>query len=195
MEQGAKKSKAEELLGRILSEGRLAGVKSAALLHLDGLASASMLIDGEIYRGKDHSVRLERLTLDYALGERGTIAWLCGDFALERALRKELLELPRASLLFSRADGELSNATAGLVYDCAAICDPDALRIFDGYARTVALALMSLIHLYDPERILIAGRAARMGERFTAPIEAVLRGKCFYGEYAAVELIDEEALI
>lgn len=194
MEHGICISKAEELLRRLLSEGKLGDAKSAALVHLDGLASVSMLIGGEIYRGKDQSARLERLMLDYTLGERGTISWLCGDFALERALRKELLELPRESLLFSRAGGELTNATAGLVYDCATISDPDACRIFDDYARMLALALMSLIHLYDPERILLAGRAVRRGTHLTGPIKEVLREKCFFDDYAAMELIDEDDL-
>ena len=74
--------------------------------------------------------------------------------------------------------------------DLAKAGDPDCAAIFDRYVEHLAIGLVNIINLYDPEVIVLGGGVSHAGQFLLDAVRAKLPSLVFYKgmPYARVEL-------
>ncbi|MBT4785672.1 MAG: ROK family protein [Actinobacteria bacterium] len=92
-----------------------------------------------------------------ALGRMGRQAAATGDFSAGEAMA-----------------GSVEAVTGQHVSDALADGDGDAVRIFDGFCRLVAVGVANLVMIMDLERIVIGGGLVQIGEPLRSGIESSL---------------------
>jgi glucokinase len=63
------------------------------------------------------------------------------------------------------------------VGDAAHEGDPDALAVLHHYARDVAVGLVGLVNVLDPELVVISGGLVALGDLLLDPIRAAFAGR------------------
>ncbi len=148
--------------------GALKGCKTAVLLTIGTGVGGGIIIDGELFNGgRNCGVELGHIPLytggrPCSCGNLGCIESYCSATRL-------------------RVDGEpLGFADAKAVIDAAKAGNRDAMRLFDAFVGDLGSALISIIHLLDPERIAIGGGVCHAGEFLLAPLRQDVQKKCFF---------------
>ena len=150
-----------------------------------------VIVGGKLWRGgMGHGVELGHMALDIGgarctCGMRGCIETRCAATALIHAAREALAEGERG-LLFKKTDGDAAKVDAKLVVDCARAGDAGASAIFARFVDALGSAVVSVIHLFDPEVIAIGGGVSLAGEFLFAPLRENVREKCFFSEFARI---------
>lgn len=76
----------------------------------------------------------------------------------------EALKENPGSLIYSMACGNPANVTAQTVVDSAKQKDPAAMEIFERYIKYLALGIISIINIIDPQVIVLGGGVSKAGE-------------------------------
>ena len=171
-----------------LYAGAFAGAKCAVLLTLGTGVGGGVIVGGRLWRGgMGHGVELGHMALDIG-GARctcGCIETRCAATALIREAREALANGERG-LLFTRTGGDAARVDAKLVVDCARTGDPAASAIFARFVDALGSAVVSVIHLLDPEVVAIGGGVSLAGDFLFALLVENVRGKCFFSEFARI---------
>ncbi len=171
--------------------GAFRDARCAVLFTLGTGVGGGMIVGGRLWRGgMGHGVELGHMALDIGgeqctCGMRGCIESRCAATSLIRDARRALAEGERG-LIFERAGGDAGKVDAKLVIDCARAGDAAATGIFRRYIDALSSAVVSVIHLLDPEVIAIGGGVSLAGEFLFGPLVERVREKCFYGEFARI---------
>lgn len=154
---------------------------SLAYLNLGTGVAAGVLLDGRVHGGsRGVAGEIGHLSIDpagprCACGQRGCIEAFAGGGAIAARTSGGPFAVRDA---FDRADDG----------------DPAALEIVAGLARGAAAAVRTLALAVDPERIVIGGGIARLGERLRAPVlrelERAAEGSAFLGSLHLDERIE-----
>ena len=122
-------------------------------------------------------------------GNRGCWERYASATALIRDARR-LAEAKPDSAIFKAVNGDLSAIEARTVVDLAKAGDPDCAAIFDNYCYHLAVGLVNLINLYDPEIIALGGGVSHAGEFLLDKVNAILPDLVFFKSmpYAKVAL-------
>jgi len=154
---------------------------SLAYLNLGTGVAAGVLLDGRINGGsRGVAGEIGHLSIDpagprCACGQRGCIEAFAGGGAIARRTAGGPFAVRDA---FDRAD-------AG---------DVAALGVVAGLARGAAAAVRTLVLAVDPERIVIGGGIARLGERLRIPVlrelERAAEGSAFLGSLRLDERVE-----
>jgi len=158
-----------------------AGREHRNLVYLSvgtGIANG-VVIDGRLYRGVHgmageigHAV-FDRRGPRCACGIRGCLeAMAAGPAMAHRA--GEWINAGRPSTLMQMAGNDVANITGKMVLDAAARGDPVATDAVEEAAAYLAIAILMLHRLYDPEIVVLGGGIAQAGEVILAPIRQVL---------------------
>ena len=70
--------------------------------------------------------------------------------------------------------GSAETVTSHHVHDAVSVGDPQALQILDEYSDQVALGISNLVMIFDPQRIIIGGGVADIGEPLRSRVEGHL---------------------
>jgi len=119
-------------------------------------------------------------------GVRGCIEANCAATSLITAAREALASGERG-LLYGRCGGDPARVNAKLVVDCARENDPAAAQIFGDYVNALSSAVVSVIHLLDPEVIAIGGGVSLAGDFLFDPLRESVKKKCFFDTFARIE--------
>lgn len=174
-----------------LYAGAFRGAKSAVLFTLGTGVGGGVIVNGRLWRGgMGHGVELGHMALDIGgtrctCGMRGCIETRCAATTLIREAREQLAA-GEHGLLFERTGGDAARVDAKLVVDCARAGDPAASAIFARFVDALGSAVVSVIHLLDPEVIAIGGGVSLAGEFLFAPLAENVREKCFFSEFARI---------
>jgi glucokinase len=87
-------------------------------------------------------------------------------------LAREAVEAGRLGMVRDLVAGDLDAITGDHVRQAASDRDGDALALVDEFCRWVALGLVNLTNLLDPEVIVIGGGLSRTPELYLGPIES-----------------------
>ena len=159
--------------------GVSAGCQSSVFLTLGTGVGAGIMIDGKPWSGA-HGVgsELGHMTLvvdgvPCTCGNDGCVERYCSATALIRMAKQSCLAYPE-SMIMTLADNDPEKISAKTVIDAAKAGDPTAKRIFDRYAKYLAITINNVTAFMDPEMIVLGGGVSRAGEFLLDAVEEKL---------------------
>ncbi len=160
------------LVGEVLW-GAAQGRRNVVLLTLGTGVGAAALVDGVIIRGASGAAcHLGHVTLDI----RGGLC-ICGNYGcLETCFSSRAIEssyvahLHRASPTLLSLDDAGRTPSTEAIFQAAADGDPCARRVLDLAFESLTAALVSFLHIFDPELLILGGNIAAAGPQLIAPL-------------------------
>jgi glucokinase len=159
----------------ILAEHRFGaarGARNAVMIALGTGIGGGMILGGRVYRGTHGAgAELGHMVVDIDgppcqgnCPNHGCIEAYCSGQALERDATELATDKPDSRLAHSLGDdGKVSGRA---VVQAAEDGDPDALFIFENFARMLGIALAGYVNVFQPERLTIGGGLSRAGHLF-----------------------------
>jgi len=160
------------LVGEVLW-GAARGRRNVVLLTLGTGVGAAALVDGVIVRGASGAAcHLGHVTLDL----RGGLC-ICGNYGcLETSFSSRAIESSYFAHIHRASPTRLSVDDGGRVpsteaiFQAAAEGDPSARRVLDLAFESLTAALVSFLHVFDPELLILGGNIAAAGPQLLAPL-------------------------
>jgi glucokinase len=160
------------LIGEVLW-GAARGRRNVLLLTLGTGVGAAALVDGVIVRGASGAAcHLGHVTLDI----RGGLC-ICGNYGcLETCFSSRAIEsayfahIHRASPTRLSVDAAGRVPTTEAIFEAATKGDPSARRVLDVAFESLTAALVSFLHVFDPELLILGGNIAAAGPQLLAPL-------------------------
>lgn len=153
--------------------GAARGKRNVVLLTLGTGVGGAALVDGAILRGASGAAgHLGHMTLDLHGG-----LCICGNRGcVETRFSSRAIESDYLAHLHRAAPTKLSLGTAGqppsteAIFRAAAEGDESARCVLDRALEYLTGALVSVLHIFDPEVLIIGGNIAEAGPQLLAPI-------------------------
>jgi glucokinase len=173
--------------------GAARGYRHVIFITVSTGIGSGMIIDGKMLLGK------------VGLGaEAGHIIMLAGDRvstlekeaagpSLARKARARI-EAGESSSIREIAKGDLSQISGATVGKAAQAGDPLALEIVREGGRMVGLGLVSLLHLFNPEIVVIGGGVSNLGDLLFVPMREAIQEYCIDRAYWTDLHIERAAL-
>lgn len=153
-----------------------------------------VILGGEVYHGaSDAAGEVGHMSVAFdgrlcACGSRGCVeAYASGPAIAARAA--EGIARGANSTLSALAEGDPVGITAETVCEAAAAGDHYAIHILTETARILGVALANLIHLFNPEVIVIGGGVAAAGESLFKPLRAEAERRAFRSATAVCRIV------
>lgn len=164
--------------------GAAKGLKNVVMLTLGTGVGGAILIDGSIYRGANGIAgHLGHMTVDAAGG-----VCLCGNRGcLETVFSARSIEAAAFAHVHRGAKSSLTSSdlpiTCEAVFRAATEKDEVAMWIVGRAIEHLAAALAGIVHILDPELVILGGQIANAGEPLLAPLrqELMKRTRFFLG--------------
>jgi glucokinase len=155
-----------------LAEAHLLGIEHLVMVTLGTGVGGGVVIDGKTFRGANGlGAELGHITLNPDgppcpgnCPNRGCIEAYCSGQALERDATELATDKPDSRL--AQALGPDGKVSGRAVVQAAEDGDPDALFIFENFARMLGIALAGYVNVFQPERLTIGGGLSRAGHLF-----------------------------
>jgi len=153
--------------------GTARGKRNVVLLTLGTGVGGAVLVDGTILRGASGAAgHLGHVTLDLHGG-----LCICGNYGcVETRFSSRAIESDYLAHLHRAASARLSVGSAGeppsteAIFRAAAEGDESARRVLDRALEYLTAAMVSFLHIFDPEVLIIGGNIAEAGPQLLAPI-------------------------
>jgi glucokinase len=173
--------------------GAAQGKKNVVMLTLGTGVGGAILVEGKILRGETGAAGLlGHLTIDPRgrfcdCGNRGCLETVFSARAIE-AEALNAVYCGTESLLTQRFKDDLSSITCQAVFQAAADGDQVALTIRDEATTTLAAAIAGLLHVFDPEVVILGGQIAEAGDALLDPIcdQVKWRTQRFLGRHVPI---------
>lgn len=173
--------------------GAAQGKRNVVMLTLGTGVGGGVLVDGRIVRGeKGGAGLLGHLTIDPRgrfcdCGNRGCLETVFSARAIEAEALNAVYR-GTESLLTDRFKNDFNQITCEAVFKAAAAGDPVALAICNEATSTLAAAIAGLLHVFDPELVILGGQIVEAGDSLLDPIrhEVTWRTQRFLGRTVPV---------
>lgn len=156
------------------------GVDDFVYLTLGTGIGGGICIGGTVYRGnRGTAAELGHMSIDPSgpecgCGRRGCLEALASGTALERAAAEAAREDPD-SLLNRLCDDDPAGITGEIVSRAAEAGDRAALDAFSQIAYYLGLGIVNLIHIFDPEMVVLGGGVSHSGHLLLDEVRSVVR--------------------
>ena len=155
--------------------GAARGRRNVVLLTLGTGVGGAAMVDGVIVRGASGAAcHLGHVTMDL----RGGLC-ICGNYGcLETCFSSRSIEsgyfahLHRASPSSLSIDAKGQVPSTEAIFQAAAEGDPSARRVLELALESLAGAIASFMHIFDPELLILGGNIAAAGTQLLAPLQA-----------------------
>ncbi|HEY4325218.1 MAG TPA: ROK family protein [Mucilaginibacter sp.] len=170
--------------------------KEVMVINLSWGIGLGMIVNGEIFRGRNgFAGEFSHIPLseDGALCECGKRGCLEAEASMRVVLKKavEGIEQGRITSL-KQIDEAHSKPMADAIIECANNGDQFAIELFTDSGYKIGKALAILIHIMNPQAIVISGRGAKVGKILLAPIQQALHKYCIPRLSSGTELLISE---
>ena len=149
--------------------GVSADCRSSVFLTLGTGVGAGIIMNGKPWSGA-HGVgsELGHMTLvvdgvPCTCGNNGCVERYCSATAIIRMAKQYCLSYPQCAIL-RLAEGDLEKIEAKTVIDAAKEGDAIAMRVFNHYAKYLAITINNITAFLDPEMVVLGGGVSRAGE-------------------------------
>jgi glucokinase len=165
-----------------LVHGAARGCTEVLLITLGTGVGGGVVTRGEVLRGAHgFGTEIGHFQVDpdgplCACGQRGHWEAVASGTALG-ALGREWATAGAAPSVLSAANGAIGAITGVLVGDVAQAGATDAVAVVEEYARQVAIGLVGLVNIFDPERVVVSGGLVELGEVLLQPLRAAFDGR------------------
>ena len=175
--------------------GVSAGIRDCVFLTLGTGVGGGIIIDGKLYSGA-HGCGSE---IGHMMIKMGGELCTCGNYgcferyasatAIIREARKAVAEHPESSML-AACGGDPEKLNAKIVIDAAKAGDAAAKTVFDGYVHALAVGIINIINMIDPEVIVLGGGVSAAGEFLLDAVREAVKPMVFFKTmpYARIEL-------
>ena len=181
------------------------GSKSSVTITLGTGVGSGFILEGKIYNGAHHfAPEIGHIVIgDNGIrcncGKIGCLETYASATALIREGKKAAERNP-SSLILKFAKGKKEDITAKNVIDAAKQFDEDAMQIMNEYIKYLAVGIVNVINLFDPEVIIIGGGIANAGEFLLKPLkkevaENILFKDLPYADIKKAELGNDAGII
>lgn len=114
-------------------------------------------------------------------GRKGCWEAYASASALRREGRIAAAKYPN-SKIYDLVDGNIKLIDAKTVFDAADLGDEVAKDIIDRYIKYVAIGLVNLVNIFQPEAIIIGGGVCAQGDKVITPLKEILSERVYGGE-------------
>ena len=175
--------------------GVSAGIRDSVFLTLGTGVGGGIIIDGKPYSGT-HGCGSE---IGHMMIKMGGELCTCGNYgcferyasatAIIREARKAVAEHPESSML-AACGGDPEKLNAKIVIDAARAGDEAAKAVFGGYVQALAVGIINIINMLDPEVIVLGGGVSAAGEFLLNAVREAVKPMVFFKTmpYARIEL-------
>ena len=175
--------------------GVSAGIRDSVFLTLGTGVGGGIIIDGKPYSGA-HGCGSE---IGHMMIKMGGELCTCGNYgcferyasatAIIREARKAIVEYPESSML-AACGGDPEKLNAKIVIDAAKAGDEAAKAVFGGYVQALAVGIINIINMLDPEVIVLGGGVSAAGEFLLNAVREAVKPMMFFKTmpYARIEL-------
>ena len=175
--------------------GVSAGIRDSVFLTLGTGVGGGIIIDGKPYSGA-HGCGSE---IGHMMIKMGGELCTCGNYgcferyasatAIIREARKAVAEHPESSML-AACGGDPEKLNAKIVIDAAKAGDEAAKAVFGGYVQALAVGIINIINMLDPEVIVLGGGVSAAGEFLLNAVREAVKPMVFFKTmpYARIEL-------
>ena len=162
------------------------GVSNLVCLTLGTGVGGGLVLDGRLFRGWEGSAgEIGHMPL----GRSGARCSCGGAACLERTVgNREILKWVRQQLargvksrLLKLANGDPKQITPELIDEACRLGDPLALEAWSRVGTEVGLALVSVVNLLNPERIVVGGGISKAGRWLFGPMRRTVRQRAMRG--------------
>ena len=170
-----------------LAESRLGatkGLKNSVIVTIGTAMSGGIIINGEVYHGAfygagefgHHVIVLDGEKCE--CGRNGCWAAYASSTALVRDARIAAIRHPE-SIMFKMVNGDLRLMSYNIPFDAAKQGDIYAKDVVFQYARYIALGLINIINILQPDAIAIGGKIINIDETFLDTVSELVKEKTF----------------
>lgn len=165
-----------------LVHGAARGCTEVLLITLGTGIGGGVVTQGEVRRGAHgFGAEVGHFQVDpfgprCNCGQRGHWEALASGNALG-VLGRERAAAGAAPTVLAAADGSVGDITGVLIGDVAQSGAADALAIVEEYAGRVAVGLVGLVNIFDPELIVVSGGLVELDDVLLAPMRAAFDGR------------------
>ena len=165
--------------------GVSAGSQASVFITLGTGVGGGIIINGRPYSGA-HGVGSEIghmiLKMDGEMctcGNQGCFERYASATAIIREARKAVAEHPESSMM-AACGGDPEKINAKSVIDAAKAGDETAKTVFDGYVYGLAVGIINIINMIDPEVIVLGGGVSAAGTYLLDAVRAEVEKHIFY---------------
>ncbi len=157
------------------------GTQSLVFITISTGIGGGIVWDGRVYRGKDSMAgELGHLPMadshiHCSCGARGCLETFCSGPAIASRARELGERRPEAQGRMAEHNGSPEDFTAKGVFEAAADGDLAAAQIINEAARWFARALLMLIRIDNPDKIILGGGITLAGDGFLRPVQMFLK--------------------
>lgn len=155
--------------------GAARGSRHVALVALGTGLGTGFVFDGRLYRGwngyagESGHMTIEMSGPEHVTGARGPWEYYASGTGLGRLARQAAARGDLDGAV--TAAGSVSAIRGEHVHDLVAAGDPDALAVLDEFCYYTAVGVVDLVHVLDPEMVVIAGGLVDIGEPLVRGVE------------------------
>jgi glucokinase len=179
------------------------GTRHLVCLMLGTGVGGGLILDGQLYRGsRGSAAELGHMTIDLhgpscTCPSRGCLERHVGAAWIVERTQQRLAQDPRPSRLRDLAAPEIQPKHLSEAADAG---DAIAVEVLEETGIYLGWGLVSLVNIFNPERIVIGGGVAKAGERLFAPARRMVRAHAMGLPAAAVDIVpavlgDEAAVV
>ena len=153
-----------------------------------------VIIEGKLYHGSsDIAGEIGHMTIDSTgrwckCGNYGCLEQYASGTAIARRAR-EALTADSDSLMHRMVDGDLDRLTAAIVYEASKNGDMLALEVVHDTARFLGAGVASMVNIFNPDIVVIAGGVTQAGDALFEPLEREVRRRAFKAAVDAVRIV------
>ncbi len=173
--------------------GAAVGFRHVIFITVSTGIGSGIICDGKILLGRSGLAAEAGHIILVAKDRVSTLEKESAGPALARKAR-ERLEAGGASLIRDMVNGDLSQISGATVGRAAVQGDALALDVVRDSGRMLVLGIVSLLHLFNPEMIVIGGGVSNLGELLFAPMREALQEHCIDRAYWENLRIERAAL-
>jgi glucokinase len=145
-----------------------------------------VIIDNALFLGSQgFAAEIGHMVIDpdgprCACGNIGCLEALASGSAIARMALEEMSK-GKYSIISSLAGSDLGKITAEMVAKAAQSGDPLASEIMERAGTGLGIGVVNLLHLFDPELVIIGGGVSRAGELILAPVRKAIAERAMPG--------------
>lgn len=155
------------------------GVNSMLAVTLGTGVGGGIILDGKLYEGINYAAgefghfTIDRNGISCNCGRKGCFEAYASATALISQTKEAMLDNPK-SILWELCGGEIERVEGKTLFDGVRREDAAALFVFDRYIEYLAVGLLDLINIFQPELICIGGGISKAGDLLLDPLKRII---------------------